>query len=41
MTETKPRILVADDEQNIRKNLAMVLEAGGYQVMKPARARKL
>jgi DNA-binding NtrC family response regulator len=32
MTETKPRILVADDEQNIRKNLAMVLEAGGYQV---------
>ena len=32
MTETKPRILVADDERNIRKNLAMVLEAGGYQV---------
>jgi DNA-binding NtrC family response regulator len=32
MTETKPRILVADDERNIRKNLVMVLEAGGYQV---------
>jgi two-component system, NtrC family, response regulator AtoC len=30
--ETKPRILVADDEPNIRKNLAMVLEAGSYQV---------
>jgi DNA-binding NtrC family response regulator len=26
------RILVADDERNIRKNLAMVLEAQGYQV---------
>jgi DNA-binding NtrC family response regulator len=32
MTETKPRILVADDEPNIRKNLAMVLESGSYQV---------
>jgi two-component system, NtrC family, response regulator PilR len=32
MTEAKPRILVADDERNIRKNLAMVLESEGYQV---------
>lgn len=32
MTEAKSRILVADDERNIRKNLAMVLEAAGYLV---------
>ena len=32
MMETKPRILVADDERNIRKTLAMVLEAAGYVV---------
>jgi two-component system, OmpR family, alkaline phosphatase synthesis response regulator PhoP len=32
MMEAKPRIIVADDERNIRKNLAMVLEAGGYEV---------
>jgi CheY-like chemotaxis protein len=32
MTEPKPRILVADDERNVRKNLAMVLEAAGYLV---------
>ena len=32
MTESKSRILVADDERNIRKNLGMVLEAAGYQV---------
>ena len=32
MTESKSRILVADDERNIRKNLAMVLEAAGYLV---------
>jgi len=32
MTEPKPRILVADDERNVRKNLAMVLEAAGYHV---------
>lgn len=32
MTESAPRILVADDERNIRKNLAMVLETQGYQV---------
>jgi len=32
MAEAKPRILVADDERNIRKNLAMVLEAAGYIV---------
>jgi DNA-binding response OmpR family regulator len=32
MTESKSRILVADDERNIRKNLTMVLEAAGYLV---------
>ncbi|MGE5306237.1 MAG: response regulator [Alphaproteobacteria bacterium] len=32
MTEVKTRILVADDERNIRKNLAMVLETAGYEV---------
>ena len=32
MTEAKPRMLVADDERNIRKNLGMVLEAAGYVV---------
>jgi CheY-like chemotaxis protein len=32
MTETQPRILVVDDERNIRRNLTMVLEAAGYQV---------
>src|SRR3974390_2576434 len=32
MAETKPHILVADDERNIRKTLAMVLEAAGYIV---------
>ena len=32
MTEPKSRILVADDERNIRKNLALVLEAAGYSV---------
>jgi DNA-binding NtrC family response regulator len=32
MTEPKARILVADDERNIRKNLGMVLEAAGYLV---------
>jgi DNA-binding NtrC family response regulator len=32
MTEPKSRILVADDERNIRTNLSMVLEAVGYQV---------
>jgi DNA-binding NtrC family response regulator len=32
MTESGARILVADDERNIRKNLAMVLESAGYQV---------
>jgi DNA-binding NtrC family response regulator len=32
MTEPGARILVADDERNIRKNLAMVLESAGYQV---------
>ncbi|MGE5218763.1 MAG: response regulator [Chloroflexota bacterium] len=31
MSEAKPRILVADDERNVRKNLALVLEAAGYQ----------
>lgn len=32
MTESKSRILVADDERNIRKNLTTVLEAAGYLV---------
>lgn len=32
MMESKPRILVADDERNIRKTLAMILEAAGYVV---------
>jgi len=32
MTDATPRILVADDERNIRKNLAMVLESQGYQI---------
>ena len=32
MTESKPRILVADDERNIRKNLALILETAGYLV---------
>ena len=32
MKEPAARILVADDERNIRKNLAMVLESAGYQV---------
>jgi DNA-binding NtrC family response regulator len=32
MKEPSERILVADDERNIRKNLAMVLASAGYQV---------
>ena len=32
MAEAKARMLVADDERNIRKNLGMVLEAAGYVV---------
>lgn len=32
MIEPSARILVADDERNIRKNLAMVLESAGYEV---------
>ena len=32
MTESRARILVADDERNIRKNLGMVLTAAGYEV---------
>jgi len=32
MTDSIPRVLVVDDERNIRKNLALVLEAQGYQV---------
>src|SRR5262249_48882596 len=32
MTETKARILIADDEPNIRMNLRMVLESAGYLV---------
>ena len=32
MTELTARILVADDERNIRRNFAMVLDAQGYKV---------
>ncbi len=32
MKQPSARILVADDERNIRKNLAMVLESAGYRV---------
>jgi two-component system response regulator PilR (NtrC family) len=32
MTKPPARILVVDDERNIRKNLGMVLEAAGYAV---------
>lgn len=32
MMESKAHILVADDERNIRKTLAMILEAAGYVV---------
>ena len=32
MTETQSRILVADDERNIRKTLSLVLEAAGHIV---------
>jgi DNA-binding NtrC family response regulator len=32
MTQQPARILVVDDERNIRKNLGMVLETAGYQV---------
>jgi DNA-binding response OmpR family regulator len=32
MSDEKTRILVADDERNIRKNLSMVLETAGYSV---------
>jgi len=32
MTQPQARILVVDDERNIRKNLRMVLEAAGYEV---------
>src|SRR5262249_1431347 len=32
MKDPGARILIADDERNIRKNLAMVLESAGYQV---------
>jgi two-component system, OmpR family, alkaline phosphatase synthesis response regulator PhoP len=32
MTQSQVHILVVDDERNIRKNLAMVLEAAGYTV---------
>ena len=33
MAELKPRILVADDERNLRKNLALVLEEKGLDVL--------
>ena len=32
MTKPRARILVVDDERNIRKNLRMVLEAATYEV---------
>ena len=32
MTQSQVCILVVDDERNIRNNLSMVLEAGGYKV---------
>jgi CheY-like chemotaxis protein len=32
MVAPKARILVADDERNIRKNLGLVLEAAGHTV---------
>jgi len=32
MTQSQIRILVVDDERNIRNNLSMVLEAAGYKV---------
>jgi len=32
MTETKSRVLVADDEANIRKTLSLVLQAAGHTV---------
>jgi len=32
MTKLRARILVVDDERNIRKNLAMVLEVAGFEV---------
>jgi DNA-binding NtrC family response regulator len=32
MTQQPARILVVDDERNIRKNLGLVLETAGYQV---------
>jgi len=32
MTQTQVRLLVVDDERNIRNNLRMVLEAEGYRV---------
>src|SRR4051812_15860898 len=32
MTTPHARMLVVDDERNIRKHLAMVLEAAGYEV---------
>jgi len=32
MTQPHARILVVDDERNIRKNLGLILETAGYQV---------
>jgi DNA-binding NtrC family response regulator len=32
MTQPQARLLVVDDERNVRKNLRMVLEAAGYEV---------
>jgi DNA-binding response OmpR family regulator len=32
MTQPQVRILVVDDERNIRNNLTIVLESAGYKV---------
>ena len=39
MMESKSRIVVADDERNIRKHLAIVLKAAGYSVDYAAESR--
>jgi PleD family two-component response regulator len=39
MAVSEIRILVADDQRNVRGNLKMILEAAGYRVDKPADAR--
>ena len=36
MTKTKEKILVVDDEENIRKSLRMILEYEGYTMIEAA-----